>query len=179
MASVPNDMSKVLTVLGNQAQNSSTYASSAKAAARNLGRASFTIETASVFANAANAIAANAGPAVYMPRAGRVLECKFKPHGNATENVTNYAVGRLNKLPGNGTVGNAAAQFDTRPVANGGGGNVVTAQTYSAVVVSTEEDFAAQTWLSPQISMVSSGVAFPAGSWTISVEWQGVDTVPV
>lgn len=183
MAVIPNDISRVCTSIGNDSQNSATFTVDAKSAARQLARETFYLETASVLANGSNAVAANAAPAIYMPRAGRVLELTFLPHGTATENASTYAQGKLNKVFGNGTVGAAAASFTTQPIANGGGGNVALATTYPPstvkTVTTTEEDFPAGCWLSPNVQQVSSGVAFPAGSWTWTVEWQGVDRVPV
>ncbi len=180
MASLPNDMQRISEHVGRLASSDPTLSASPKTVSRQLVRAVLDgVTTASVLANGSDAINPNASSAVYVPRKARVIEVKFLPKGNATANASNYATGKLYRLHGNGAVGNVIATFDTRPTANGGVGNVAIATTVSATIDAAEESVAAGVWLAPVVAQVSSGVAFPAGSWSIAVEWEGVDTVPV
>jgi hypothetical protein len=68
------------------------------------------------------------------------------------------------------------ASITTKPTANSGSGNLVKATTVSMVVDSAAYRFTKGALIAPDVSMVASGVALPAGSITVDVELESAAT---
>ena len=168
----PNDVSRVAQGVSNYSASSKDI-TAGKAAARTLIRETFVLVKAAVDGAASTTTAYTAGYMLRMPRACRVLGAAFLPAGTATADATNNAVVKVVK--GDGAAGaEVIVATYTSDVAGGSlAAGVTKALTLSATLANTR--IPAGSLLAFSIAKGGTGVAIPAGNFTVDVEWEDVD----
>ena len=174
---LPNDMQRVAEGLAKLEASNPEYDHDVKKAARRLVRRTYNLGVSSaVNANGNNAIVANAAPGIRMPTAGRMLAAYFTCQSTITAASGNNATLAIKPLLANGLTGNACATINTNTTGNGGSGDVAKGVPVTVTAATGANGrYAKGTYLGVDISENSSGVAVPAGSWTIDVEEEDSD----
>lgn len=169
---LPNDLTKIADgVAGSLASN--LFTSTPKAASRVLIRETITLVKSAVDGSAAATTAYTAGFLVRMPRACRVLGAAYLPIGAATADATNNATLNVVKGDGLGGAETVAATITTNVAGGSLAAGVVKALTISSTVANTRIPLGGV--LAFSIAKGGTGVAVPAGTFTVDVEWEAVD----
>lgn len=169
---LPNDMSRIADGIAG-ADASKTYTATAKKAARNMIRESFTLSKTAADGAASTATAYTAGPQIAVPRACRILGAKIVPAGAATADATNNAVITVSKGDGAGGAAVTMATY-TSDVAGGSlAAGVIKAMTVTSTLANTR--IPAGGVLGFTITKGGTGVVVPVLSITVDLEWEDVD----
>lgn len=169
---LPNDLTRCTDGVAG-ADASKTYTSTPKKAARQLIRETFILAKAAVDGTAATTTAYTAGYMVRMPRAARILGAAYLPIGTATADGTNYAT--IKVVKGDGAAGAEVIMASINTDVAGGSlaAGVTKALTVTSTLANTR--IPAGSVLGFSIAKAGTGVAVPAGNFTVDVEWEDVD----
>ncbi len=176
MSSRHNDMRRIVDGLTNLEQSSNAYDGSPKDAAVTLIRKTLTFTTAALNANASNVVAANAYAGALRAIAnGRVLGGYYTATVAVTAHASNNAELGFVKLHSNGVPASPSlVTANTAPTANGGVGNLsVGVPVELTTATGSNCRFTKGQILAPQLAQNASGVALPAGTYTVDIELEG------
>jgi hypothetical protein len=179
MPPLPNDMTRIVGEMSKLAGSSPDYTGNPKLAAITLIRDSILLPTASVLANGSNNIVPNAAANRRMLCNGRILGASFMPQGAVAAAGPNNATIAVKTIFANGVVNLTVASATTNTSgANGGTGNLVAGVATPLTVTDLANTrFTAGTVIGPSIVQNASGVAIPAGTLQVDVEWEAADGI--
>lgn len=173
--SYPNDMSRIAGELGKLAASSDQYTTHPRKVARNLIRRTYKLFKPAADSMAGDATAYTAADQIRMPRACKVIGAYFSPTATSAADNTDYATLKVVKGDGAGGAETIIASGDTRAASlNALAAGVTETLTLSATEANTR--IAAGGILSFSIAKAGAGKIVGAGSFTVDVEEEDVDS---
>lgn len=171
---LPNDMSRIAEGLAKLEASSPTYTGNPKNAARSLIRRTYVLRKPAVDGAAATTTAYTAAEQIRMRCAGRVLGAYFCPAATLTASDSTYATIKVVTADGAAGAEVVAASASTTTT---GTGDFAAGRTEALTISATAADtrFVAGALLSFSIAKASTGVAVPAGVFSIDVEEEAPD----